>query len=308
MSWEPFQVRVPASTSNLGPGFDTLSAALSLHLTIGVESIEGAGVEWPPDWSLPLEENVLDRSLRTAFSNLGAGLPAIRLSIDNPIPLTRGLGSSGAAIIAGIKIAEQITGERLSDDDALRIAFPLEGHPDNLAASLLGGWVLSWTSGSRVHSLRLRSALRCRFVVAVPDQAVSTPEARAILPGSYDLAAAVFNIQRSSLLVHALHSGEARLLREATLDRLHQPYRASLVPGLAKVLSGPSRNPGWSESLLGTFISGSGSTVIALADGREAEIGAWMIRTLAAAGTPAQLRVLDLDLQGARIEGSASSP
>ena len=305
MSWEPFQVRVPASTSNLGPGFDTLSAALSLYLTIGVESIEGAGVEWPPDWSLPLEENVLDRSLRTAFSSLGARLPGIRLSIDNPIPLTRGLGSSGAAIIAGIKVAEQITGERFSDEDALRIAYPLEGHPDNLAASLLGGWVLSWTSGSRVHSLRLRSALRCRFVVTVPDQTISTPEARAILPGSHDLAAAVFNIQRSSLLVHALHSGEARLLREATLDRLHQPYRASLVPGLARVLAGPSRKPGWSESLLGTFISGSGSTVIALADGREAEIGNWMVRTLAAAGTRAQFRVLDLDTHGARIEGSS---
>ena len=104
-------------------------------------------MEWPPDWSLPLEENVLDRSLRAAFSSLGTGLPGIRLSIGNPIPLTRGLGSSGAAIIAGIKIAEQITGERFSDGDALRIAFPLEGHPDNLAASLLGGWVLSWTSG-----------------------------------------------------------------------------------------------------------------------------------------------------------------
>lgn len=303
MSWEPFQVRVPSSTSNLGPGFDTLSAALSLYLTVGVEPIEGAGVEWPPDWSLPLEENVLDRSLRATFSNLGAGLPGIRLSIDNPIPLTRGLGSSGAAIIAGIKIAEQITGERFSNDDALRIAYPLEGHPDNLAASLLGGWVLSWTSGSRVHALRLRSALRCRFVVAVPDQAVSTPEARAILPGSHDLATAVFNIQRSSLLVHALHSGEARLLREATLDRLHQPYRASLVPGLEEVLSGPSPNPAWSESLLGTFISGSGSTVIALADGREAEIGNWMVRTLAGAGTRAQFRVLDLDTRGARIKG-----
>ena len=304
MSWDPFQVRVPASTSNLGPGFDTLSAALSLYLTIGVEPIEGVGVEWPPDWSLPLEENVLDRSLRTALSNLGAGLPGIRLSIGNPIPLTRGLGSSGAAIIAGIKIAEQITGERFSDGDALRIAFPLEGHPDNLAASLLGGWVLSWTSGSRVHSLRLRSALRCRFVVAVPDQAISTPEARSILPRSYDLATAVFNIQRASLLVHALHTGEARLLREATLDRIHQSYRASLVPGLDEVLAGPPPESDWSASLLGTFISGSGSTVIALVAGREAEVGAWMVRTLAAAGTRARFRVLDLDTQGARVEKS----
>ena len=305
MSWDPFQVRVPASTSNLGPGFDTLSAALSLYLTIGLEPAAGARLQWPADWNLPLEENVLDRSLRAAFSTLGVPLPGIRLKIDNPIPLTRGLGSSGAAIIAGIKIAEQITGERFSDDEALRIAYPLEGHPDNLAASLLGGWVLSWTSGARVRSLRLPSALRCRFVVAVPDQAVSTPEARAILPRSYDLATAVFNIQRSSLLVHALHTGEAQLLREATLDRLHQSYRASLVPGLEEVLSGPSQETAWSGSLLGAFISGSGSTVIALADGREAEIGDWMVRTLAAAGTRARFQVLDLDTRGARVERSA---
>lgn len=305
MSWKPFQVRVPASTSNLGPGFDTLSAALSLYLTVGVEPIAGGGLEWPPAWSLPLEENVLDRSLRVAFPTLGVELPGIRLAIDNPIPLTRGLGSSGAAIIAGIKIAEKITGERLSNDDTLRIAYPLEGHPDNLAASLLGGWVLSWTSGSRVRSLRLGSALRCRFVVAVPDQAISTPEARAILPRYYDLATTVFNIQRSSLLVHALHTGEARLLREATLDRVHQPYRASLVPGLEEVLAGPPAEGDWSASFLGTFISGSGSTVIALAAGREAEIGDWMVRTLAAAGTRAQFRVLDLDTQGAQVKRPA---
>jgi len=306
MSWEPFKVRVPASTSNLGPGFDTLSAALSLYLTVGVEPAEGGGLEWPRDWSLPLEENVLDRSLRIAFSTLNAKVPGIRLGIENPIPLTRGLGSSGAAIIAGIKIAERITGKRLTNDDTLRIAYPLEGHPDNLAASLLGGWVLSWTSGSRVRSLRLNSALSCRFVVAVPDQAISTPEARAILPRSYDLATAVFNIQRASLLVHALHAGEARLLREAVLDRIHQSYRASLVPGLEAVLEGPPPECHWRSSFLGTFISGSGSTVIALAAGREEEIGAWMVRTLAAAGTRAQFRVLDLDPRGARIEDSAS--
>ena len=301
MSWQPFKVRVPASTSNLGPGFDTLSASLSLYLTVDVEPIKGEQLEWPSDWSMPLEENVLHRSIYAAFSNLGFEVPGIRLRINNPIPLRRGLGSSGAAIIAGIKIAEEITGECLSTKRALEIAYPLEGHPDNVAASWLGGWVLSWTGNSNIRSLRLTSALTCRFVVAIPRMSIATQEARAILPPSYSLSEAVFNIQRSSLLVHALHSGNTLLLRDATQDRLHQSYRARQVPGLQKLLSGPSPEVDWSPSMLGLFISGSGSTVIALASGYETKIGAWMVQTLEEAGTPAHYQILDLDAEGARV-------
>lgn len=300
--WKPFRVRVPASTSNLGSAFDTLSLAFGLHLIVDVEPQKEPGIEWPPDWTLSIQENILDVALRTTFQALGVVPPGLRLRIQNPIPLKRGLGSSGAAIIAGIKIAEQVIGARLGREEILKIAYPLEGHPDNLTASLLGGCVLSWVREGKCDALRLLESLPCKFVVVIPDQTVSTPEARAILPDSYSLEEAVFNVQRCALLVHALQTGQTALLREASRDRLHQAYRARLVPGLEELLGWNGIDKDWSASLLATFISGSGPTIVALTDGSEVKIGSWMVETLAREGTSSEYRVLDLDPVGAQIE------
>ncbi len=305
MEWPPFRVRVPASSSNLGPGFDTLSLAFDLHLIVDVTPRVDKGIEWPSDWTLPLSENILDRALRVAFKALDFEPPGLNLAIENPIPLRRGLGSSGAAIIAGIKIAEQITGRRLSQKQILKIAYPLEGHPDNLTASLLGGWVLSWASEGEVDAVRLLESLSCRFVVLIPEATVATPEARAILPDSYSLGEAVFNLQRCALLVHALQTGEKTLLKEASRDRLHQEYRARLVPGLPALLNWEGVEEDWGSSLLATFISGSGSAVVALVEDNERDIGRWMVETLAREGTAANYKVLELDPVGARIERTA---
>ncbi len=302
MEWQPFRVQVPASSSNLGPGFDTLSLAFGLHLIVDVSPREASGIEWPSDWTLPLSENILDRALGTAFEALDFAPPGLRLEIENPIPLRRGLGSSGAAIIAGIKIAEQISGRTLSNEQILKLAYPLEGHPDNLTASLLGGWVLSWVSDGQVDAVRLVASLSCRFVVLIPEPTVATPEARAILPDSYSLGDAVFNLQRCALLVHALQTGQKALLKEASRDRLHQEYRARLVPGLPALLSGQGVAEDWSSSLLATFISGSGSAVVALVEDHEEDIGRWMVETLAREGTAAHYEVLELDPVGARIQ------
>ena len=301
MEWPPFRVQVPASSSNLGPGFDTLSLAFDLHLIVEVSPYAGPGIEWPSDWTLPLSENILDRALSTAFKALDFAPPGLRLEIQNPIPLRRGLGSSGAAIIAAIKIAEQITGRSLSQRQILEIAYPLEGHPDNLTASLLGGWVLSWVSDGAVDAVRVQDSLSCRFVVLIPEQTVATPEARAILPDSYSLEEAVFNLQRCALLVHALQSGQKALLKEASRDRLHQEYRARLVPGLPALLNWEGLEESWSSSLLATFISGSGSAVGALVEDSEEEVGSWMVETLAREGTAAHYKVLELDSLGAQI-------
>lgn len=302
MEWQPFRVQVPASSSNLGPGFDTLSLAFGLHLIVDVSPRQAPGVEWPSDWTLPLSENILDRAISAAFKALDFDPPGLRLGIENPIPLRRGLGSSGAAIIAGIKIAEEITGTRLSNKQILEIAYPLEGHPDNLTASLLGGWVLSWVSDGEVDALRLLESLSCQFVVLIPEPTVATPKARAILPDSYSLGEAVFNLQRCALLVHALQTGQKALLKEATRDRLHQEYRARLVPGLTALLNWEGIEDDWSSSLLATFISGSGSAVVALVEDNEEDIGRWMVQTLARQGTAAHYRVLELDSVGARIQ------
>ncbi len=295
-----FVVQVPASTTNLGSGFDTVSAALDLYLRVEIERSPGEQIEWASEWDWA-EENILDRSLRATLEFLRVRPPGMRISMDNPIPLKRGLGSSAAAIIAGIRIAEHFCGVRLREEDRFEIGYPLEGHPDNLAASLLGGWVLSRLQDGKMRVERLDSPLVCRFVVAIPESTIATDEARDMLPESCPRSDTIYNLQRCALLVHALHMGRKDLLREATKDQLHQSYRSSLVPGLERLLRVEGLKDQLADSLLGIYISGAGSSVVALSGGDYDEIGIWMTETLAREGTPASYRVLDLDTQGARV-------
>ena len=303
---ESFTVQVPGSTANLGSGFDTVSAALSLRLSLQVQSSEGGVVEWvqgsDPTSILPGGDNLVQKALDDALKFLGAECCGLRINMHNPIPLKRGLGSSAAAIVAGIKIAERISGVNLDVQQVFDLALSLEGHPDNLAASLLGGWVLSRVSNGRMQAERLYSPLDCRFVLCVPETLIATPEARSILPRKYPLEDVTFNLQRCALLVHALHAGRAELLREATSDRLHQPFRSRLVPGLQEMLNLEKLSPDLAASLLAISISGSGSAVVALVDSHSKDIGHWMVETLASHGTASNHQVLDLDTAGAKVE------
>ena len=301
----PFTVRVPASTSNLGSGFDTVSAALGLYLKIRVEPIEGSRIEWvkgqQPGSIFPAENNLVEKALEATFGLFGTQPTGLRISMDNPIPLQRGLGSSGAAIIAGIKIAEMVCEKPLEPETVFELAYPLEGHPDNLAASLLGGWVLSRTSDGKMRAERLPSSLSCRFVLSIPEQTVSTREARDILPEGYPLSDVTYNLQRCALLVHALHSGAEEMLREATSDHLHQPYRARLVPGMEQLLNWEGLSRSLSRSVLAVSISGSGSAAVALAQDHWQEIGEWMVKAFSDQGTRASYQILNLDSEGARV-------
>jgi len=296
-----FRVTVPASTSNLGPGFDTLSAALGLYLSVDVEVSDEPVIEWVSGWSLPPEDNIADLALRSASKTLGLSRLGVRLRMNSPIPLKRGLGSSGAAIIAGIKIAETVAGHPIPEQQILDLAYPLEGHPDNISASLLGGWVLSRVDTTGMRAERIDARLACRFVLAIPEVTVSTKDARQILPDSYTRSDTVYNLQRCALFVHALWAGQKDLLREASQDRLHQPFRSRLVPGIDELLQFRNCEDRLAEHLLSVTISGSGSAVIAIADGLYEEIGCWMTGTLRECGTEARSLILDLDQSGARI-------
>lgn len=302
MNDTPFRIQIPSSTSNLGAGFDTISAALSLPLVVDVEPCSREGIHWLAGWdpSSP-EENILERAIKATLKRLDKKLPSLGLSMENPIPLKRGLGSSGAAIIAGIKIVETFYGVRLSTEEIFQLGYPLEGHPDNLAASLLGGWVLSWIEGRQMHSVQLNSRLPCRFVVAVPDVTISTAHARRILPETCSYSDAVFNLQRCALLIHALHTGDRGLIRKATRDRLHQTYRASLVPGLTSILESKDLPKSIDHSLMGACISGSGSAIVALADDQYEGIAQWMSDIFRRHGLACTCLVLDLDSQGATV-------
>ena len=298
---ENFSVTVPGSTSNLGSGFDTVSAALSVYLTLDVERTVGEEIEWVADWELAPEENIIAVALTSACRRLDIRPRGLRIKVDNAIPLKRGLGSSAAAIVGGIKIAERLSRRSLEPEAVFEMAYPLEGHPDNLSASVLGGWVISRVAEGNMRAERLPASIDCQFVLVVPDIQVSTEEAREILPEDLGLSDAVFNLQRCALLIHAISSGETSLLGEATRDRLHQVYRAGLVPGVLSLLERKDLPEGLSESVLSVTVSGSGSTVLAITQGHCEEIGNWMVSAMKQSGTPAQYFVLELDLAGARF-------
>ena len=255
-------VRVPATTANLGPGFDCLGMALGLHNTATVQvthgrldvRIQGEGAE-DLRWG---EENRVLRAIRLAFDQSGRQLPSLALEQKNKIPLARGLGSSAAASVAGLVAGNALMGDPLSQDQLLSLATQLEGHPDNVAPALLGGLVIVVRHAGELlcHKVIVPSDLTAALFV--PEVSVPTEEARRVLPAQVSRADAVHNLGRVALLVAALQQREYHLLDAATRDRLHQPHREKVFPAMPALLDA-ARHAG----ALGALRSGAGSTVLA---------------------------------------------
>ncbi len=253
-------IRVPASSANLGPGFDALGLALEIPLTVRFRvadelSIHATGRD---SESIPPGENNLiwQTALQIAAEN-GKTLPFVEMKIHNEIPLGRGLGSSAAALAAGVILADKLLGLNWSTAKLLDEAARIEGHPDNVAACMLGSIVASAIDNKgTAHAIRLELPDWCGVAVIVPDFVLPTVEARQVLPSSYSKADAIFNVQRSALLIAALSTGTRSAFPTALEDRFHQPYRERLVPGLAEILK--LEAPG----LLGCALSGAGPSVL----------------------------------------------
>lgn len=254
------RLRVPASSANLGPGFDALGLALSVYLDC----------EWSPAQKLEItvsgrdaaqistgEDNLIWQTALEVARDVGETLPPIRLHIHNDIPLGKGLGSSAAALTAGVVIADQMLGLHWKPPRILDEAAKIEGHPDNVAACVLGSIVASAIDeGGVARAVRLELPSQYGCAIVVPDFPLPTSEARAVLPATYSREDAVFNVQRSALLIAALLTGTTSAFPAALQDRFHQPYRAKLIPGLAEILK--LRAPG----LLGCCLSGAGPSVL----------------------------------------------
>jgi homoserine kinase len=223
-------------------------------------------------------------------------VPGLQITVSSQIPIGVGLGSSAAAIVTGLLIGAQIHGTSLSDADLLALATEMEGHPDNVAAAYLGGFVVAATNGDPEVVLSRRTDLPAdlRFIVSIPDRALATELSRAALPPSYSRGDAVHNLQRVALLVAGAFSGDFDFSPELFDDRLHQPQRGALIPGAAACLA--LRHP----DLLGVFLSGAGSSVIAIARRSTQEIAELMQRTFAAAGVSACSITLGADNLGAK--------
>ncbi len=301
-----YEVRVPASSANLGAGFDCFGLALNLFLAVratvhfepGARSeAQSRGI--PGSESLPSapEENLILRAMQHAAERHGLHLPPVHLAVQNQIPIAGGLGSSAAAIVAGITLGFAICGKKPTEENTLRLAAEMEEHTDNVGAALLGGLVVSFVSGN-VVALRKKWPNQIRVVAVTPKMTLQTAASRAALPQTIERAAAVHNLQRSALFLAALDSRRHDLLWEAMQDRLHQSYRQALIPGLAEVLAIP-RMPG----LLGVALSGAGPTVIALATKNVAQIGKALAGQFALRRLTSTIRILTVAQEGIRLNG-----
>jgi homoserine kinase len=297
-------VTVPATAANLGAGFDSLGLALGLFNMVeaalvgpktrpeAVHTIEGEGaasLSCGPD-------NLVRRSMAAVALRAGVDLPPVAVRQVNAIPLARGLGSSSAAIVGGCVAANELLGAPLSQDELLAVAVQMEGHPDNVAPALLGGLTVCYAAEEGTGCLRLEPADPPRAVVAIPDYEVETAKARRALPDSVPRGDAVLNVGRAAATVAALVSGEHAALRSGMEDRLHQPYRAHLVPGMDEAIAAALQ-----AGALGACLSGSGPTILALAHGPEDAVAEAMKQALARLGVSAVTRVLDVCLQGATV-------
>lgn len=295
------RIRVPASTSNLGAAFDAVGLALQLYLTLdvqcqdsGVSRIDFTGQD---SQLVPADEsNLIWRTMTEVAAAHGAVLPPFQLNVENQIPITKGLGSSASAVLAGAAAASYLCRLNLSPEELLNVAVAREGHPDNAAPALLGGLVAS-ISGERILCSRSEFPPEWTVVAVTPDFELETKRARAALPSHVPHHDAIYNVQRAAFLMAQLVQGRKDGLREAMSDALHQPYRSSLLPGLAEVLAMPPH-----EGLLGVALSGAGSTVVAFADSREMDIGEHIRAIFARHGLASHVRLLKADNEGLRVE------
>jgi len=302
MELKAFEIRVPATTANLGPGFDSLGLALSLYNRVRVAPAPATWVELEGEGhnELPRDEtNLMLRAAAEMARQAGRELPPLHWQAQHRIPLARGLGSSSAAIVAGLLVANAVLELNRSREDLVRLAADIEGHPDNVAPALLGGLTICLPQSEPLAVLRLRPHRDLRVVLLIPDFPVSTEAARRVLPSRVPFRDAVFNLSRAAAVTAALREGRWDVLAEATDDRLHQPYRLPLMDGIVAVIRAVQET-----GKCGVALSGSGPTVAAFCPGRaKAKETAQIMKTAARRqGIQARVLIRRPDLKGAVVQ------
>ena len=300
------KIRVPATTANLGPGFDCLGLALKLYLNLEIEEIEkGLLVEYQGEgaekFSAQKKEDILiwksiNLVLKKTYKDIHK--KGLKIRALNEIPVTRGLGSSASAIIGGIVGAVRLFNIDFTNQEILELAFSLEGHMDNIVPALIGGLTLAYKTGQEeIKWTRIKTSPDLRIVLAIPEFSLNTKEMRKVLPQKVTLPEAIFNLSRSALLVNALQNSDWEVLVEAMEDKLHQPYRAPFIPGIEDMFLKIKKT-----GLAGVALSGSGPSVVSLTKkGREEAISKIMKDAFLKAGVACRVLVLEVDLEGTKL-------
>jgi homoserine kinase len=293
-------VKVPATTANLGAGFDCIGAALSLYNQFTFTLAEGLQITAQGAEADRVDlssQNLAYQAFVKVFDRLQRPVPGTKLEIDLEVPLARGLGSSATAIVGGLLGGNGIAGFPLSPAEIMEMAIAMEGHPDNVVPALIGGCRLAASYGEKWEICDVPWHSAIVPVVAIPNFELSTAEARQALPGTYSRADAVFNISHLALLMRGLESGNGQWVRAGLVDRIHQPYRQKLIKGYTEV-----EQASLAAGAYGMVISGAGPTLLALVDESmasqvvQAMSEAWQIM-----GIEPIVQTLQLDVAGAQI-------
>ncbi len=304
--FSPATISVPATTANIGAGFDCLGAALSLHnrftftpLDAALGTLEMTVTGPEADRVQTDASNLVYQAFTQFYQALGQPIPAVKIEIELGVPLARGLGSSATAIVGGLVGANALTGFATKRATVMQLAIAMEGHPDNVVPALIGGCRLAATNpqdGWEICEIPWHDSITP--IVAIPDFELSTAEARRVLPATYSRADAIFNTAHLGLLLRGLETGNADWLYAALHDRIHQPYRQALIPGYAAVHA-----TALEAGAYGLVISGAGSTLLALAERSQAErVRSAIAATWKDAGIQAEVKIVQIDRAGANAQ------
>lgn len=303
MGEKSIRVRVPGTSANCGPGFDTIGIACTIYneLELKLKQKPGLNIEISGEGAANIPRdarNIVWRSiqhlLRKAHKDkeyLGADI-----IMKNEVPLSRGLGSSAAAIVAGLKAANILVGNLFSRREILQMATDIEGHPDNVAPAIFGGFTITVMHDRHPECFSFIPKLPLKLVVAVPEFPLSTRMARSVLPEQVPLKDAIFNVSRASLLVASLCRGNTHFLQHAFEDALHQPYRAKLIPGMYDVIKAAK-----GAGALGASMSGAGPCLIAFTLENAQKVGEAMTGVFKTNDIDARYLLLDIDTRGVSI-------
>jgi homoserine kinase len=297
------RVRIPATTANLGCGFDTFGIALGYYNYIEIERVGAFSLTINGEGSKHLRTdagNLVVRSAAAAYALAGLPFPGLAFSCENRIPLSRGMGSSSAAIVGGIYAANQLMGGPLSREQMRDLAISIEGHPDNVTPALYGGFTISVNEGGFAYTKQIEVPLTLQAVLAVPNFTLSTKKARAVIPRQVALEDAVYNISHAAYLALSLQQGDLIGFGTMLSDRLNQPYRFQLIKGAEDVVAAAI-----AAGAIGCVISGSGPTMISFTEADEilsGNIAAAMSEAFATNGVAAEIITVGMDNQGTIVD------
>lgn len=256
------KIRIPASTANLGSGFDSLGIALNLYNYVEMEPAEGCFISSSDGSEIPTgEDNLIYSSAKKVFEKAGVSFHGLKIIEENNVPFARGLGSSSACIVGGVFGANEILGNPFTKDELLNIAAEIEGHPDNVSPALLGGFTTNAMEENKVCYVKAEVPEKLFFAAFVPPFELKTADARAVMPKEVSVKDAVYNLSRSALITASFLSGKFENLKTGSEDKIHQPFRLPLIPGGSEIIEKSYEN-----GALAAYISGAGSTMMAIFD------------------------------------------